>query len=107
MADLDQLEGVLYRLCTAIDELKNQLREREQIARHEILSGDELAALIGVRSALKQIEWLNSHRWKYELNAAGKPVVGRIYTRQRFGGREPTTTPPAAKPWFFDPSKVK
>lgn len=107
MADLDQLESVLYRLSTAIDDLTAQLRTREQIALHEFLSEDELATLICAKRASKQVEWLNSRHWKYELNAAGKPVVGRIYARECLGGSGPTAAPAAAKPWAPDFSNLK
>lgn len=42
--------------------------------------------MIGARSAKKQIEWLTIRGWKYELNAAHKPIVGRIYARLKLAG---------------------
>nr|WP_271412224.1 DUF4224 domain-containing protein [Pseudomonas sp. Q1-7] len=72
----------------------------------EFLSEEELAAMIGAKRASKQIEWLRSRRWKYELNAAGKPVVGRIYAREKLGGREPKAALPASEPWVLDLSNV-
>ena len=106
MTDLDQLESALWRLITAVEDLTSQLRAREQIDYQEFLTAEELTILCGKRAS-KQIEWLNSHRWKYELNAAGKPVVGRFYARQRLGGAKSPTNPPAASQWVLDPSKVK
>lgn len=52
----------------------------------EFLSKEELEAMIGAKSSKKQVEWLASHGWKYELNAAQRPVVGRIYARLRLAG---------------------
>lgn len=52
----------------------------------EFLSKEELEAMIGAKSSKKQVEWLASHGWKYELNATQRPVVGRIYARLRLAG---------------------
>ncbi|WP_342246341.1 DUF4224 domain-containing protein [Pseudomonas sp. OTU5201] len=72
----------------------------------EFLSEDELATLICAKRASKQIAWLKSHHWKYELNAAGKPVVGRIYARLRLAGVRPNATNATEVPWSLDLSKV-
>ncbi|MCY1553475.1 hypothetical protein D9M68_899610 [compost metagenome] len=62
--------------------------------------------MICAKRASKQIAWLNSHHWNYELNAAGKPVVGRIYARLRLAGVKPNATNATAEPWSLDLSKV-
>ncbi|MFZ6047345.1 DUF4224 domain-containing protein [Pseudomonas sp. CR3202] len=50
--------------------------------------------------ANKQIvEWLSSHCWKYELSAAGKPVVARIYACLRLAGVKPNTATATTEPW--------
>lgn len=45
----------------------------------EFLREDELAALIDAKTRLRQIEWLDAHDWRYERNAASRPIVGRVY----------------------------
>ncbi|MCY1298843.1 hypothetical protein D9M69_442920 [compost metagenome] len=72
----------------------------------EFLSEDELATMICAKRASKQIEWLNSRQWKFELNAAGKPVVGRIYARLRLAGIKPNAASATEVPWTLDLSKV-
>lgn len=72
----------------------------------EFLSKEELEAMIGAKSSKKQVEWLASHGWKYELNAAQRPVVGRIYARLRLAGVKPNGTVAVQEPWTLDLSKV-
>ncbi|MGA6105600.1 DUF4224 domain-containing protein [Pseudomonas solani] len=72
----------------------------------EFLTEEELAAMICAKRSSKQIQWLESHHWKYELNAAGKPVVGRIYARLRLAGVKPNGVNATAEPWSLDLSKV-
>ncbi|MGA4814546.1 DUF4224 domain-containing protein [Pseudomonas aeruginosa] len=64
-----------------------------------------MEAMIGAKSSKKQVEWLASHGWKYELNAAQRPVVGR--TVPACGGRrKPNGTVAVQEPWTLDLSKV-
>ncbi|MBW6289051.1 DUF4224 domain-containing protein [Pseudomonas aeruginosa] len=72
----------------------------------EFFSKEELEAMIGAKSSKKQVEWLASHGWKYELNAAQRPVVGRIYARLRLAGVKPNGTVAVQEPWTLDLSKV-
>lgn len=54
----------------------------------EILSADELAGISGRSYKDDQITWLKSKGWKYDTNAAGKPIVGRLYARMKLAGVE-------------------
>ncbi|WP_339511966.1 DUF4224 domain-containing protein [Pseudomonas sp. RL_15y_Pfl2_60] len=72
----------------------------------EFLTGEEIAAMICAKSARKQMEWLDQHGWKYEKNAAGRPVVGRIYARLKLAGLKPSESTAVAEPWQIDLSKV-
>jgi hypothetical protein len=72
----------------------------------EFLSSDELASMIGAPSARKQIRWLAEHGWKYELNAARRPIVGRVYARLKLAGVKPNSSTAVAEPWVLDMSKV-
>ncbi|XEG75350.1 DUF4224 domain-containing protein [Pseudomonas sp. abacavir_1] len=72
----------------------------------EFLSREELADMIGASTARKQIQWLAEHGWKYELNAARKPIVGRIYARLKLAGVKPNGTVAVEEPWSLDLSRV-
>jgi len=72
----------------------------------EFLSRKELADMIGASSAKKQIEWLTIRGWKYELNAAHKPIVGRIYARLKLAGVRPNGAVAVEEPWTLDLSRV-
>lgn len=72
----------------------------------EFLSSQELTDMIGAPSARKQIRWLTKHGWKYELNAASKPIVGRIYARLKLAGVKPNGINTTDEPWTLDLSKV-
>lgn len=56
------------------------------------LSRDELRELIGVSRKNLQIEWLESHGWKHEINWVGEPVVLRAYAERRLGLGKPSTS---------------
>lgn len=68
----------------------------------EFLTQQELADMIGAATARKQIRWLAEHGWKYELNAARKPIVGRIYARLKLAGVKPNGTVAVEEPWQLD-----
>lgn len=57
----------------------------------EFLSKEELEAMIGAKSSKKQVEWLASHGWKYELKCCAAtcrradlcpPAAGRSETER-------------------------
>jgi len=72
----------------------------------EFLSPEELTAMIGAPSARKQIRWLADHGWRYELNAARRPIVGRVYARLKLAGVKPSGAAAVAEPWTLDLSTV-
>ena len=51
----------------------------------EFLDQDELATLTGYKHATQQREWLEDYGWAHAVNAAGKPIVNRLYARQKLG----------------------
>lgn len=55
----------------------------------ELLSPDELAELTGYSHTAHQCDWLEKNGWEYVRNAAGKPIVGRWFTRMRLAGIRP------------------
>jgi hypothetical protein len=66
------------------------------------LSADELFTLTGYRVARCQIAWLRSHSWRFELNAAGRPIVARAYMERRMVGEVATAPPGPAARHNFD-----
>lgn len=72
----------------------------------EFLSDEELADMIRAKTPKKQIAWLTDKGWKFEINAAKRPVVGRLYARLRLAGVEPTPSVAVEVPWTLDLSKV-
>lgn len=72
----------------------------------EFLGDDELVAMIGAKRPSKQIEWLSTNGWKYEINAARRPVVGRIYARLKLAGVKPSTGNATAESWSLDLANV-
>ncbi|WP_309762084.1 DUF4224 domain-containing protein [Pseudomonas oryzihabitans] len=73
----------------------------------EFLREDELTALIGAKTRLRQVEWLDAHGWRYERNAAGRPIVGRVYARLKLAGVKAGAQAAVQEPWVLDLSKVK
>lgn len=68
----------------------------------EFLTEAELSAMLGVTWPSKQIQWLKTHHWVYEVNAAGRPIVGRIYARLKLAGVKPTSSAAVEEPWQLD-----
>ena len=69
---------------------------------NEFLTAEELADLTGRKKKSGQIDWLNQHGWIYEPNAAGWPVVSRIYMRCKMSGVK--FQPDASKTFQVDES---
>lgn len=57
------------------------------------LSANELAELIDCKpnQRSKMIEWLLSHKWKFEVGASGLPRVARAYHDKKMGISDDTT----------------
>ncbi|WP_185268925.1 DUF4224 domain-containing protein [Halopseudomonas xiamenensis] len=73
----------------------------------EFLEEPELVVMTGSKTPKKQIEWLASRGWVFEVNASNRPVVGRIYTRLKLSGVNPTSDTASAEPWTLDLSRVE
>lgn len=56
----------------------------------EFLTVDELVELTSYKHVAQQRQWLDKYEWKYAINAAGRPIVGRWYARLRLSGVRPT-----------------
>ena len=49
------------------------------------LTGEELEALTGFKIAARQVEWLRSRGWRFEINGNRRPVVARKYAENALG----------------------
>lgn len=50
------------------------------------LNNEQVRDLTGCARVAQQIEWLRSHKYAFELDAKGRPVVLRAYVEGRLGG---------------------
>ena len=48
----------------------------------------QLRELTGRAYKTKQVDWLASHGWKFELNCFGQPVVSLDYYKLRMGSAQ-------------------
>lgn len=60
----------------------------------ELLSPEEIAQLTGRSRRDQQIRWFTENDWMFWRNAAGIPVVGRLYARFKLAGIELTALAP-------------
>ncbi|MBX9900913.1 MAG: DUF4224 domain-containing protein [Burkholderiaceae bacterium] len=50
------------------------------------LTVEELVELTGYKYNCRQIDWLRSHGWKFEVTSKQRPKVARSYFESRLGG---------------------
>lgn len=62
-------------------------------AANAYLSASELAELVDCKpnQRSKMVNWLTSHRWRFEIGASGLPRVARAYHDKKMGISEETT----------------
>ena len=72
----------------------------------ETLNADEIAEITGAKTCDGQRSWLDTNRWKYHTNRAGRPIVGRLYTRLKLAGIGASTLAPQAT-WSPDFSGIR
>lgn len=68
----------------------------------EFLTADEVAEVTGYKHSASQKDWLDKRGWQYVVNAAGKPIVSRLYARMRMSGVTPTAAGIASPAWTPD-----
>lgn len=67
----------------------------------DILEEAELIRLTGHTKPSYQIRWLENHQWIFEKNAAGEPIVSRLYFQMKMAGIDASAFLPK-KPWEPD-----
>jgi len=62
-------------------------------AANAYLSANVLAELVDCKpnQRSKMVNWLTSHRWRFEVGASGLPRVARAYHDKKMGISEETT----------------
>lgn len=70
----------------------------------ETLAADELSEITGAKTNDGQRTWRDANRWKYHMNRAGRPIVGRVYARLKLAGIEASALTPQA--WVPDFSGI-
>lgn len=71
----------------------------------ETLNPDEVAEITGAKTFGGQLSWLETNRWKYHTNRAGRPIVGRLYARLKLSGIDASAL--VLQPWSPDFSGIR
>lgn len=64
------------------------------------LMPDEVVLLTGYKLSSRQVEWLRSKGWRFELNASRRPVIARSYAEKMLGCGRDIDQPSLARPNF-------
>jgi hypothetical protein len=67
---------------------------------HFFLLPDEVATLTGYKATQRQIDWLRSRGWRFELNANHRPVIARRYAEKMLGCGSDDEQPRMIRPNF-------
>lgn len=49
------------------------------------LSPEEVQTLTGLKSTGRQVGWLSTKGWRFEVNAIGRPIIARRYAEKMLG----------------------
>ena len=49
------------------------------------LTPEEVWTLTGLKNAGRQVGWLRTKGWRFELNAMGRPIIARTYAETMLG----------------------
>jgi hypothetical protein len=52
------------------------------------LTAEEIRELTGYQRHADQRTWLTNHGWKFETNAAGRPIVLRSFAERKLGDEQ-------------------
>jgi len=51
-----------------------------------LLTLEEVQQITGLKLRGRQIEWLRTRHWQFEVNARGVPIIARSYAESRLSG---------------------
>jgi hypothetical protein len=49
------------------------------------LTNDEVSVLTGFKTHTKQVDWLRTKGWRFEVNGNRRPIVARKYAEKMLG----------------------
>jgi hypothetical protein len=49
------------------------------------LTAEEVGILTGFKTPKRQVEWLKTKGWRFEINGNRRPIVARKYTEKMLG----------------------
>lgn len=49
------------------------------------LTSDEIGILTGFKTPARQVEWLRTKGWRFEVNGNRRPIVARKYVEKMLG----------------------
>lgn len=49
------------------------------------LTGDEVVTLTGFKAPARQVDWLRTKGWRFEVNGNRRPIVARKYAEKMLG----------------------
>jgi hypothetical protein len=49
------------------------------------LTNDEVGVLTGFKTPTKQVDWLRTKGWRFEVNGNRRPIVARKYAEKMLG----------------------
>lgn len=109
-----RIADLLERLCESVESLNKAISSAgiapfamdDDISR-EILTEEEVANLTGLKTRSRQAKWLRENGWVHELSAGGRPLICRLYLRQKLGCVNSAKHKAFGPTWTLDLSKIK
>ena len=49
------------------------------------LTGEEVGTLTGFKTPARQVQWLSTKGWRFEINGNRRPIVARKYAEKMLG----------------------
>lgn len=56
------------------------------------LNSDEIGALTGYKTNARQVQWLRTKGWRFEISGSRRPIVARKYAEKMLGCGAPEQT---------------
>lgn len=67
-----------------------------------LLTIEEVQQITGLKLRGRQIEWLRTRHWQFEVNARGVPIIARSYAESRLSGVTTSPQPTRTRRPNFD-----
>ena len=50
-----------------------------------VLAPDEVETITGFKTPMRQVDWLRTKRWRFELSGSRRPIIARRYAEKMLG----------------------